>query len=188
MNNIFVLPKQQGIRAWALAAVMVIGGSLALAVSAKTQVPFYPVPMTLQTLVLALLCLSYRPGLGLATVLLYLAEGAAGLPVFAGASAGPAYFVGPTAGYLIGSVPAAMLLGYGQTRQWHLHGLKCFALIVGAFALIYACGYIWLSVLIGYERAFALGVQPFVLGDLAKALLAVLSIRIATRILARRAA
>ena len=186
MNNIFTVPKQQDRRAWALALVMVVGGSLALAVSAKTQVPFYPVPQTMQTFVLALLCLLYSPGLGLATVVLYLAQGAAGLPVFAGPNAGLAYFLGPTGGYLVGFLLAALLLAYGRTRQWHRHGLACFGLILAAFACIYICGYAWLGALIGYDRAFVLGVQPFILGDLVKALLAVVSIRLVAKLRARR--
>ena len=82
--------------------VLAVTGSLALALAAKIQVPFWPVPMTMQSLVVLLIGIAYGSGLGGGTLLLYLAEGLAGLPVFAGPSAGPAYMAGPTAGYLRG--------------------------------------------------------------------------------------
>src|SRR5258708_1057561 len=76
--------------------MLVIGGSLALAVSAKIQVPFWPIPMTMQSLVVLMIGIAYGGPLAAATVLAYLAEGLAGLPVFAGAAAGPAYLMGPS--------------------------------------------------------------------------------------------
>jgi biotin transport system substrate-specific component len=93
-------------------AGFVIAGSLVLALSAKAQVPFWPVPMTLQSLAIMMIGMAYGSRLAAATVLLYLAEGLAGLPVFAGAGAGFAYMTGPTAGYLVGFVMAAGLIGW----------------------------------------------------------------------------
>ncbi len=168
----------------------VFAGSLVLTLSAKIQVPFYPVPMTLQTLALAVICLAYGTRLAVATVLVYLAQGALGVPVFAGAVAGLPYLLGPTGGYLMGFIPAALLLGYAGSRMRSRpepqmkQGLRLLPLIVmlavilAAYALVYACGYAWLGFQIGYEKAFWLGVAPFVLGDLAKAALAAVSLQI----------
>jgi hypothetical protein len=99
-------------------AALAIGGALALAMSAKAQVPFYPVPMTLQTLVVLAIGAAFGARLAAATVLLYLAEGVLGLQVFAGASAGPAYMAGPTGGYLVGFLVAAALVGWLAERGW----------------------------------------------------------------------
>ncbi|MFZ1681864.1 MAG: biotin transporter BioY, partial [Rhizobiaceae bacterium] len=102
-------------------AVLVVAGSLALWASAKFQVPFYPVPMTLQTLVLFLIAATYGPRLAVATVGLYLVEGAVGLPVFAGApekGIGLAYMAGPTGGYLAGYLAAAGLVSLAVARGW----------------------------------------------------------------------
>ena len=99
-------------------AALAIGGALALAISAKTQVPFYPVPMTLQTLVVLAIGAAFGARLAAATVLLYLGEGLAGLQVFAGLAAGPAYMAGPTGGYLVGFLFAAALVGWLAERGW----------------------------------------------------------------------
>ncbi len=99
-------------------AALALAGALALALSAKVQVPFYPVPMTLQTLVVLTLSAAYGARLGAATVALYLAEGLLGLPVFASALAGPAYMAGPTGGYLAGFLAAAALIGFLAGRGW----------------------------------------------------------------------
>src|SRR4051794_39821492 len=99
-------------------ALLAIGGSLALAASAQILVPIQPVPMTLQSLVVLLIGAAYGWRLGAATVLLYLAEGLCGMPVFAGFRAGPAVLIGPTGGFLLGFVPAAALAGWLAARGW----------------------------------------------------------------------
>ena len=97
-------------------ALLVIGGSLALAISAKIQVPFWPVPITMQSMVALLIGVAFGSRLGALTILAYLAEGLAGLPVFAGAAAGPAYLAGPTGGYLLGFLLGGAFAGWAAER------------------------------------------------------------------------
>ncbi len=147
-------------------------GSLLLTLSAKIQVPFYPVPMTLQTAVAFLLGIAYGWRLGAATVILYLAQGAAGLPVFAGTpqlGIGLVYMVGPTGGYLVGFAVAAVITGLPIFRG---RGMIVTGLSVAiATAAIYLLGAGWLATLIGPAKAITAGVKPFLLGDLFKLLL-----------------
>ena len=153
-------------------AALAIGGALALAVSAKTQVPFYPVPMTLQTLVVLAIGAAFGARLAAATVALYLAEGLLGLQVFAGASAGPAYMAGPTGGYLLGFLVAAALVGWLAERGWDRSlGWLLAAVALGDLAIL-ACGFAWLAAMIGPEKAWLGGVLPFLPGDVVKTLLA----------------
>lgn len=154
------------------AAVLAVLGSLLLWASAKVQVPFYPVPMTMQTAVVFLLGIAYGPKLAVATVLLYLAEGAAGLPVFAGTperGIGLPYMLGPTGGYLVGWLPAAALTGYvaERSRSWLAIGLA----VLAGTAVIYLFGAAWLSTFVGPAKAWSLGVAPFLLGDAVKLVL-----------------
>jgi biotin transport system substrate-specific component len=154
------------------AAMLAIGGTLLLAASAKVQVPFYPVPMTLQTLAVLAIGAAYGARLAAATLALYLAEGFVGLPVFAGALAGPGYMAGPTGGYLVGFVVAAALIGALAERGWD----RAWPSLIGAMAIghlaIFAFGFAWLASLIGAERAWAAGVAPFYAATLVKTLLA----------------
>lgn len=158
------------------AAVLAITGSLLLTLSAKVQVPFWPVPMTMQTFVVLLLGAAYGWRLGAATVLLYLAEGAAGLPVFAGAGAGPAYMAGPTGGYLAGFVAAAVAVGWMVERGWgrHVAGLTIVMLI--GHAMILAPGVAWLALAIGGAKAVAVGLTPFWAATVLKTALAVAAV------------
>jgi biotin transport system substrate-specific component len=153
-------------------AVLTIDGALALTLSAKIQVPFYPVPMTLQTLVILALGAAYGARLAGATLGLYLAEGLAGLPVFAGAAAGPAYMMGPTGGYLAGFLAAAILIGWLAERGWDRSAPR----LIGAMSLghivIFAFGFAWLAFLIGPEKAWTGGVVPFFAATILKTLLA----------------
>ena len=153
-------------------AGLVLAGALALAVSAKVQVPFYPVPMTLQTLVVLVLAAAFGARLGAAAVALYLIEGLVGAPVFAGAVAGPAYMAGPTGGYLIGFLAAAALVGFLAERGWDRSWLPLVGAMTIGHAVIFAFGYAWLASLIGPDKAFALGVVPFALATIVKTLLA----------------
>ena len=156
------------------AVLLAILGSALLTLSAKLQVPFYPVPMTMQTLVVLLLGLAFGARLGAATVLLYLAEGAAGLPVFAGTpekGIGLAYLLGPTGGYLAGFAVAAGVSGRIVERRRDLVGIVL--AVAAGLAVIYALGVLWLSTLVGFGQAIALGVLPFLWGELFKAGLAV---------------
>jgi biotin transport system substrate-specific component len=164
-------PTRRSLR-FARNAALAIGGALALALSAKVQVPFTPVPMTLQTLVVLALGAAYGARLATATIALYLLEGLLGLPVFAGALAGPAYMVGPTGGFLAGFLLAAALVGSLAERGWDRSwGLLLAAMALGHVA-IFALGFAWLAILIGPEKAFMLGVAPFALATIVKTLLA----------------
>jgi biotin transport system substrate-specific component len=164
-------PTRRSLR-FARNAALAIGGALALALSAKVQVPFTPVPMTLQTLVVLALGAAYGARLATATIALYLLEGLLGLPVFAGALAGPAYMVGPTGGFLAGFLLAAALVGSLAERGWDRSwGLLLASMALGHVA-IFALGFAWLAILIGPEKAFMLGVAPFALATIVKTLLA----------------
>ena len=150
-------------------AVLAVFGSLLLWASAKVQVPFYPVPMTLQTAVVLLIGVAYGPRLAAGTLLLYLAEGAVGLPVFAGTperGIGLAYMVGPTGGYLAGFLAAAVISGWTaeRSRHWLTTALGLLAAIVA----IHLLGAAWLATLVGPAKAVSLGVLPFLLGDAVK--------------------
>jgi biotin transport system substrate-specific component len=174
------------------AVVLVIAGSLILTLSAKVSVPFWPVPMTLQTFAVMAIAAAYGSRLAVATVLLYLAQGLAGLPVFAvGAVTGPAYFLGPTAGFLIGFIPLAFIVGLAADRGWSRSVPKLFAAMVVADIVVFVMGFVWLSwfahlstgaVGVGPQRAFAGAIQPFILADLVKIALAAFAIPAGWRI------
>ncbi|HEY1780581.1 MAG TPA: biotin transporter BioY [Roseiarcus sp.] len=162
-------PTQRIARGLALA----LGGSLLLAISAKVQVPFYPVPLTLQTLVVLLIGATLGARLAAASVALYLVEGLAGLPVFAGAIAGPVYMAGPTGGFLVGFLAAAALIGFVADRRWDRSWIRLLISLSLGHAIVFAFGFAWLAQLIGAEKAFAAGVAPFALATIVKTLLAV---------------
>ena len=153
-----------------------IFGTIILAVSAKVKIPFYPVPMTMQTFVVLLLGVSLGWKLGLFTVSIYLIQGIAGLPVFAGTpekGVGIIYFTGPTMGYLIGFLLAVYLAGiFKYTNNFFTNLIK----LVFSVSFIYLLGMIWLGSLIGWDKPiFKLGAQPFLLAELFKvALLALI--------------
>ena len=150
---------------------LLVCGVTALAVSAHIKIPFYPVPLTMQTLVVLLIGMSYGSRLGGATVLAYLGAGAAGAPVFAG-GAGIIYLAGPTGGYLAGFFVAAITLGFLAERGWARSFVTTALSMVIGTALIYACGVTWLSQLIGFEKAVSFGMLPFLYGDALKLVIA----------------
>jgi biotin transport system substrate-specific component len=152
---------------------LALGGSLLLVLSAKVQVPFYPVPLTLQTLVVLLLGAMLGARLAAASVALYLVEGLAGLPVFAGAVAGPVYMAGPTGGFLVGFFAAAALTGFVADRWWDRSWIRLLASLSLGHVVVFAFGFVWLTELIGAQKAFAGGVAPFALATIVKTLLAV---------------
>ena len=145
------------------AAVLMAVGSALLAVSAKIQVPFYPVPMTMQTLVVLVIGAAYGWRLGGATVALYLVEGAWGLPVFAGPVAGIGYMAGPTGGFLMGFLAAAMVTGLMAERGWDRSLGRVLAMMAGGHAVIFVFGLAWLAPMFQFDfgRAWAAGVAPF---------------------------
>jgi biotin transport system substrate-specific component len=156
------------------AVLLALLGSALLTISAKIEVPFYPVPMTLQTLVVLLLGMAFGARLAAATALLYLAEGALGLPVFAGTperGIGLAYMMGPTGGYLAGFVLAAAVCGWLTERRRDLFGLVL-AAVVGT-VVIFVPGVLWLATLIGFEQSLVHGLTPFLWGAVVKGGIAV---------------
>jgi biotin transport system substrate-specific component len=151
------------------AVVLALAGSLLLWASAKVQVPFYPVPITMQTAVVFLLGIAYGPRLAVATVALYILEGALGLPVFAGTperGIGLPYILGPTGGYILSWLPAAAITGLVAERS--RHWLATAAGVLAAIVVNYTLGAAWLATFVGAEKAVALGVLPFLLGDALK--------------------
>lgn len=169
---------RRGWNSLAIEAVTVVAASLLLALSAKVSVPFYPVPLTMQTLVVIGLGLALGPFRGGAAVLFYLAEGAAGLPVFAGTpekGIGLAYMMGPTGGYLIGYLPAVLFAGWLSMRGWDRGPVTAMAAALIAGAVIYVPGLLWLGAVIGFDKSvLEFGLYPFILGDIVKAMLAAL--------------
>jgi biotin transport system substrate-specific component len=167
--------RDGGLAAALRAVILALAGSGLLALSAKIQVPLPPVPMTMQTLVVLLIGATYGWRLGGATVLLYIAEGMLGLPVFANtppAVASPAYLLGPTGGYLVGYVAAAVVMGFLAERGWDRSLLRVVIMMTVGHALIFAFGVAWLAHLLGPEKAWAVGVVPFIAGTVLKTALA----------------
>ena len=154
---------------------LIIAGSLLLTLSAKIKVPFYPVPMTMQTLAVMLIGFTFGWRMAGATVLFYLAQGAFGLPVFAGTpekGIGLAYMMGPTGGYLLGFVLAAVLCGWLAERGWDRSPLRLVAAMILANGVIYLLGVAWLGSVVGWDKpVLAWGMIPFLYGDLLKIVL-----------------
>lgn len=150
--------------------VLAVVGSILLTVSAKVQIPLYPVPVTLQTLVVLLIGFTYGPKLAGATVAFYLAQGAMGYPVFAGTpDNGLVYMTGPTGGYLLGFLVAAVVCGLfardGWDRRW---STMIFGMVIGNL-IIYAFGLLWLGSVLGWDQPILQsGMTPFLLGDAVK--------------------
>jgi len=162
--------------------LLALVGTLALTVSAKTQIPFWPVPMTMQTFVVLVIGMAYGSRLGTATVALYLLEGALGLPVFAGTpekGIGLAYMMGPTGGYLLGFVVAAWVCGWLAERGFDRSPLKSLIAMSVGHALILVFGVAWLAQLMGIEKAFMVGVVPFWAATIVKTLLGVVTLPLA---------
>jgi len=152
------------------AVILVALGTALLALSAKFNLPLPYVPMTLQTLVVLMIGAAYGWRLGTATVVAYLAEGAMGLPVFAGPVGGIAPLVGPTAGYLFGFIGAAFVTGWLAERGWDRSVLRLFAAMALGHIVILAAGFGWLAfgMKLGVEKAWLVGIVPFIAGSLVK--------------------
>ena len=152
--------------------LFILVGSLLLTVSAKIKIPFYPVPMTMQTFVVLMLGISLGPKLGVSAVALYLLEGIAGIPVFSNSpekGVGLIYFTGPTMGYLIGFIFASFLCGQFKMNT---NLVLVFIKLIVSVSVIYLLGILWLGLLIGWDKPiFSLGVKPFILAEFFKILL-----------------
>jgi biotin transport system substrate-specific component len=144
--------------------ILVVAGTALLTLSAKINLPLPYVPMTLQTLAVLLIGTAYGWRLGVTTVIAYLAEGAAGLPVFAGPVGGLAPLIGPTAGYLFGFVAAAFITGWLSERGWDRSVLRLFVAMGIGHIVILVAGFVWLAfgIKLGVEKAWLVGVLPFV--------------------------
>ena len=168
MENIKVIQNQKLIKS----LITVIIGSIILTISAKIKIPFYPVPMTMQTFVVLLLGVSFGYKIAVATVGLYLLEGILGLPVFSNSpekGIGLVYFTGPTMGYLIGFLFASFFAGY---LNFKTSIFLIFLKLIFSVSFIYIFGIIWLGTLIGWDKpVIQLGATPFLLAELLKILL-----------------
>ena len=168
MENVKLL-KQQKIIKYFLVTFL---GTILLAVSAKIKIPFYPVPMTMQTFVVIVLGISFGYKIGVATVGLYLIEGILGLPVFSNSpekGVGLIYFTGPTMGYLIGFLFATFLAGYLNLNK---NIFIIFIKLILSVSIIYILGLFWLGNLIGWEKPiFEIGAKPFLLAEVFKILI-----------------
>ena len=149
--------------------LIIFVGSILLTISSKIKIPFYPVPMTMQTFIVLFLGMSFGYKIGLATVSLYLVEGIIGLPVFSNSpekGVGLAYFTGPTMGYLIGFLIATFLAGYFKFEGSLLNS---FIKLLISVSTIYILGIFWLGSLIGWDKPIIqLGVTPFLLAEMFK--------------------
>ena len=165
MENIKIIPNQKVIKY----LLTIFLGSLLLTISAKIKIPFYPVPMTMQTFIVIFMGVTFGWKIGLATISLYLFEGVIGFPVFAGTpekGVGLAYFVGPTMGYLIGFLFATFFAGYLDLKK---NIFIVFLKLILSVSTIYIFGILWLGNLIGWDKpVFQLGLMPFLLAELFK--------------------
>tara|TARA_B100001540_G_C15678974_1_gene583906 strand:+ start:397 stop:948 length:552 start_codon:yes stop_codon:yes gene_type:complete len=165
MENIKVIPNQKVVKY----LLIVLLGSLLLAISAKIKIPFYPVPMTMQTFVVLFMGVTFGWKVGTATIVVYLFEGIFGLPVFAGTpekGVGLVYFIGPTMGYLIGFLFATFLAGFLNLKT-NIYFI--FFKLIFSVSVIYFFGILWLGILIGWDKPIIeLGLTPFLLAELFK--------------------
>ena len=163
------ISKSLGIEKIIKLALITVLGTILITISAKVKIPFYPVPMTMQTFVILLIGITFGYKIGVATVTLYLVEGLIGLPVFASSpekGIGIAYFIGPTMGYLIGFLIAVYFAGLFKYDKGIIN---TFLKLIFSVSFIYILGLIWLGTLIGWDKpVFKLGAQPFLLAELFK--------------------
>jgi len=152
--------------------VMIVLGCILLTLSAKIQVPFWPVPMTMQTFVVFIIGMSYGFSFSVSTLFAYLILGAIGLPVFA-KGGGLMYLTGPTSGYLYGMAVAAAVIGFFADKGYAKSYLKSFLAILIGTTIIFVFGVGYLGLIIGYDKALAAGLYPFILSESFKIALAV---------------
>jgi biotin transport system substrate-specific component len=157
-------------------ALLVVSGSIVVALAAQVAVPlpFTPVPWTLQPLAVLLVGALLGARRGALALVAYLGEGLAGAPVFAGGAFGPLVLAGPTGGYLVGFVPAAFVTGFLAERGWDRRFFSTWAAMALGSATLFAFGLAWLSRFVGWQAAVVTGLLPFVVGDLLKQVLAAL--------------
>ena len=176
--------KSGGLGEAMMSLALVLVGVGILAVSARIQVPFYPVPVTMQTLAVMVIAMAYGSKLGTATLFSYLFAGFMGAPVFAG-GAGFAYMAGPTGGYLAGFLLAGVVLGALADRGWTRNWQTTAATMLAGTSIIYLLGLAWLSQLIGLDKAITFGLVPFIYGDILKLVIAAASVPFMWKLVAK---
>lgn len=169
----------------AINGAIVVLGTLLITAAAKINVPVWPVPVTLQSFAIAALAAAFGMRIAVATVALYLAQGAFGLPVFA-VGGGAAYLLGPSGGFLLGFLAQAAIIGHAADRGASARPLTLFAVMLGATVVLYAFGFVWLMSMAGAAQwvdqsnvagsAFARAVQPFIVWDILKMAFAALTV------------
>ena len=170
-------------------ATLMVFGFCLLTLSAKIQVPFWPVPMTMQTFVVMVIGMAYGWRLGAATVLAYLIAGASGLPVFAGTperGIGLLYMMGPTGGFLVGFLVAAAVVGYLAERGWDRSFLGTGAAMIIGQAIISFAGVVWLANAFGVPKAIEVGFMPFLASSLLKTVLGIACMPLVWKLIGRR--
>jgi biotin transport system substrate-specific component len=167
--------------------LLVIGGSVLIALAAQIALPlpFTPVPLTMQPLAVLFVGIALGASRGAAAATLYLLEGIGGLPVFAQGHVGLLWLIGPTAGYLYSYPAAAWLAGWFSERGWGSTVVRAVAGMLAALALIYLGGWAWLAALTSPKAAFIAGVQPFILADVVKIALGATLLPYAQRLVAK---
>jgi biotin transport system substrate-specific component len=188
-------PKSDSVKIASALATIVLG-TLFLTVSSKISVPVWPVPVTLQTFAVAALAAAFGWRIGLATIALYILEGLSGLPVFAGAMAGPAYLFGPTGGFIVSWLLVAVIVGRAADMGLSRRVLPLFAVMLAADALSFAFGYGWLVVVLSSLKGVSIGavmgsafdgaIKPFVVWDILKMAFAAVSVTGAWSLLRRK--
>lgn len=177
-----ISPQGLAQRSLAVQCAAVLLGTCMLAASSKISVPMLPVPVTMQTFAVTLIAALMGWRLGALTILAWLGEAALGLPVLASATGGIQHFAGPTAGYLFSFPLIGLLVGWLSERGWNGHRpLLCFASMLLANAICLVLGAAWLAGFVGFEKAIALGVTPFLIGGLLKSALAAVTMKALAR-------
>ena len=175
---------------WTRNFILLAAGVVLLTVSAKLKIPFYPVPMTMQTFMVLVIGMAFGWRLGAATLFAYLAAGAMGLPVFAGTpekGLGLVYMTGPTGGYLLGFLLGAIATGYLAERGCDRRASTTFLAMLIGNIIIYLPGLAWLGAVVGWDKPILeWGLTPFLLGDLAKIALAMLVMPAAWKLVGRK--
>jgi len=173
----------------------VLAGTIFLAVSARVNIPLIPVPVTFQTLVVAALAAAFGWRIAVATVAAYIAEGLLGLPVFS-RGGGIGYLFSPTFGFIVGMLPMAYIIGRAADAGLSRRTVPMFATMVGADALCFALGFVWLLVMAAgttwidqsnvLGSAFAVAVQPFIVWDILKMAFAAMTVTGAWLLIGKR--
>lgn len=190
-TNSFTLPRFVSERFAQKSAIrnvaLVVAASLFIALSAQVSIPLQPVPMTLQPVAILLVGAALGSSRGAAAAALYLVEGLSGMPVFAGGAAGPAVFLGPTAGYLLAFPAAAWVAGIASERGWARSMMTTVPPMILAIAVIHLGGWSWLATAMGLgaQKAFMIGVAPFWASDILKIAIAATTLPAAQGLLSR---